>query len=175
MSDVGPEGRSFEPITLDDLKRLAAIAAQDREAFFTAHPEWARLYRDRLLAVALCQGAAAHFVAGKQGVNDFDVYSFYAAHPEKPWYAKRNKSWDFGSPKFGKSLNRPEYVGRRVDLLGRGIPARPDQDPAGAIRRWLRHDSGTSAKLLARRPMVLLWPAERLGEVIWPESQAPAV
>lgn len=176
MSDVGPEGRSFEQITLDDLRRLASIARQDRESFFADHQDWASLYRDRLLAVALCQGAAAHFVDGHRGVNDFDIYTFYAAHPSRPWYAKRNKPWDYGDPKFGRTVDRPEYIGRRVDLLGRGIEYRQKEDPAVAIRRWLRTDAGKSAELIAQRPIVLLWPEERLGEVIWkPEHNASAV
>jgi hypothetical protein len=176
MSQVGPEGRSFEKITLDDLRKLASIASEDREAFFADHPDWASLYKDRLLAVTLCQGAAAHYLDGQRGVNDFDVYSFYAAHPSRPWYAKRNKPWDFGDSKFGRTLDRPDYVGRRVDLLGRGIQYRQGEAPAVAIRRWLRTDRGQSARLLAQRPIVLLSPQERLGEVIWrPASTASAV
>jgi hypothetical protein len=176
VSDVGPEARSFEKITLEDLRRLASIARQDREAFFAGHDDWASLYQDRLVAVALCQGAAAHFVDGQRGINDFDVYTFYAAHPSRPWYAKRNKPWDYGDPKFSRTVDRPEYVGRRVDLLGRGIQHRHNDDAAASIRRWLCTDRGKSAQLLARRPIVLLWPDERLGEVIWkPESLRPAV
>jgi hypothetical protein len=176
VSDVGAEGRSFEKITQDDLRRLASIAHEDRESFFADHQDWASLYQNRLLAVALCQGAAAHFVEGQRGINDFDVYTFYAAHPSRPWYAKRNKPWDYGDPKFGRTVDRPEYIGRRVDLLGRGIHYRHEEDPAAAIRRWLRTDGGKSAQLIAQRPVVLLWPEERLGEVIWePGSVTPAV
>jgi hypothetical protein len=176
MSLVGREGRSFERITRQDLERLATIAAQDREAFFAAHADWAALYRDRLLLVALCQGAADHYVTGQQGVNDFDVYSFYAAHPDRHWYAKRNKSWDFGSPRFGTSSDRPEFVGRRVDLLGRGIVHHPPEDAATAVQRWLRTDRGKSARYLAQRPVICLWPQGRLGEIIWkPDLRAAAV
>jgi hypothetical protein len=32
-----------------------------------------RLYADRLFAVALCQGAALHYIDGKNGVKDLDV------------------------------------------------------------------------------------------------------
>ena len=172
MSDIGPEGRSFEKITLDDLRRLAQIAVADREAFFQ-DPSWGDLYRDRVLAIALGQGAAAHFVHGERGVNDFDVYTFYADNPVRHWYAKRNQPWDFGDPKFGTSVDKPHYVGRRVDLLGRGIPYRPGEDPARAIRRWLSTNRGSSAPRLARSPVVLLAPEERRGEIIWDPQQRP--
>jgi hypothetical protein len=43
------------------------------------------VYDKRVIAVALCQGAALHYVDGKTGVKDFDVFTFYAAHPEGPF------------------------------------------------------------------------------------------
>jgi hypothetical protein len=59
---------------------LAAIARDDQDARFNRRPRW-RPYADRVLCVALCQGAALHYVDGRNGVKDFDVYMFYAAHP----------------------------------------------------------------------------------------------
>jgi hypothetical protein len=47
-----------------------------------------------VLCIALCQGAANHFLDGKTGINDFDVYTFYRQNPQKPWYAKRIKNYD---------------------------------------------------------------------------------
>lgn len=175
MSDVGPEGRSFARIDMNDLERLANIAAEDRVEFFAAHRDWAALYRDRIIATALCQGAAQHYVSGTVGIHDFDVYTFYAAHPLRRWYAKRNKHCDYGLNKFGRSPDRPDYVGRRVDLLGRGIEYTHGEDPADAIRRWLRSAATTSAKLLAAKAVVLLSPSERLGDIVWPfASNVPA-
>lgn len=173
MSDVGPEGRSYARIELDDLKRLATIAAEDRAEFFAAHRDWASLYRDRVIATALCQGAAQHYISGTAGIHDFDVYTFYAAHPRRQWYAKRNKRRDYGLTKFGQSPDRPDYMGRRVDLLGRGIPYMRGDDPAEAIRRWLRSGATTSAKLLAATAVILLSPRQRVGEIVWPLNSNP--
>jgi hypothetical protein len=163
MSKVGPEGRSFERITIPDLQRLARIAVEDREAFFANDSSWGELYKDRVLAIALCQGAAAHYVYGECGVNDFDVYTFYEDNPARHWYAKRKPSADFGDPKFGQSVDKPMYVGRRVDLLGRGIEYRRPEDPAEAIRRWLRTHRGTSAPSWRRRPWCCL---RRMNELV---------
>lgn len=63
--------RSFEPITKSDLKRLGQIAAVDREDLFKRKPETGRLYGDKLFAVALCQGAALHYLDGKNGIKDW--------------------------------------------------------------------------------------------------------
>ena len=169
MSDVGPEGRSFARIDRADLDRLAHIAALDRAGFFESHPDWA-LYADRHVATALCQGAALHYIRGDVGVNDFDVYSFFASHPAKRWYAKRNKPADFGDPKFGRSSNRPKYVGRRVDLLGRGIECRAGDSPVACIQRWLVSGKTKSARLLSQKAVVLLDPVNLRGLVVWPPT-----
>lgn len=64
---------TYEPICISDLSRLGELAAGDRASFFRRNPDTARLYADRLVAVALCQGAALHFLHGQNGVKDFDV------------------------------------------------------------------------------------------------------
>jgi hypothetical protein len=166
MSKVGPEGRSYKSITKDDLQRLAQIARRDRDDFFARHREWAALYRHRLLCVALCQGAALHYRLGTVGVNDFDLYSFYITHPKKHWYAKRIRSYDFGDPKFGQSVDRPDFIGRRVDCLGRDITASKQEDAATALRRYLREGRTETARLLAAKAVVLLEP--ECGRIIWP-------
>lgn len=78
MSTAKASSRSFEIITKADLRRLGQIAACDRADLFRRKPDTARLYSDRLFAVALCQGAARHFVDPNSGsgVNDLDVWSF---------------------------------------------------------------------------------------------------
>lgn len=168
MSDVGERWRSYERIDLDDLKRLAEIAKQDRENFFGQYPEWAKLYQGSFLCVALCQGAALHFLNGKTGINDFDIYSFYASNPAKDWYAKRIKAYDFGDPKFGQTKDKPEYVGRRVDCLGRSISVKEDEHPESALQRYLREGKTATARLLAEKVVVLLEP--NCGKVIWPKQ-----
>src|SRR4029450_2507130 len=51
------EDRSYERIRPEDLRRLAAIARDDQDARFNRRARW-RPYADRVLCVALCQGAA---------------------------------------------------------------------------------------------------------------------
>jgi hypothetical protein len=168
MSNVGPEGRSYKRIERADLDRLAKLAAIDRAAFFESHPEWASLYADRHLGTALCQGAAQHYARQDVGVHDFDVYSFFSTHPARPWYAKRIKAEDFGDAKFGRSPDRPDFLGRRVDLLGRGIPTLPDQSPLESIRHWLTEGRTATARLLSEKAVVILDPVSHRGTVLWP-------
>ncbi len=167
MENGDPEQRCHAPITTGDLERLLALAKQDRQQFFARHPAWAEYYADRILGTALCQGAAWHYVRGDVGINDFDVYTFYAASPARRWYAKRLASVDFGDPRFGCSeISRPDFVGRRVDLMGRALDVPPGTDLGVGLKTYLRLARTDTARELSRKAVVLLEP--RIGEVVWP-------
>src|SRR5712692_3697526 len=136
MASTTNEERSYEAITDTDLRRLGEIAAADRISLFARRIDTGRLYGNRLFAVALCQGAALHRVTGKIGVKDFDVWSFYIEHVGRPYPYRRNGTADFGDPKFGKSPDREDFVGRRVDLLGRSLPLEPGADVIRSLRAY---------------------------------------
>ena len=77
--------RSLERIEIADLLRLAALAADAEAELFRRNPQGSGRYAGRLLGRALCQGAALHYVDGCNGVEDFDVWSFYAQHDDWPF------------------------------------------------------------------------------------------
>ena len=161
--------RSFERITRTDLKKLARIARDEREDFFERHPEWALLYRKRLVCSALCRDAALHFVNGVTGVEGFDVWSFYAAHSEAQFPFKHLGKADFGPSKFGGDTRNPgAYKGRRVELSGRSLGCRPGDDPIVVVQQYLRDGETPSARELREKAVVLLEPDNFLGYVAWP-------
>lgn len=166
MSNVGRKERSFLQLSAGDLQQLLDLAVADRSSFFRRYPGWADAYARRTIAIALCQGAALHYCCGDGGINDFDVYTFYAANPKRRWYAKRHAITDFGDAKFGKSSTHPAFVGRRVDLLSRALAVEPRTDAVSAIRAYLREGRTKTARLLAQKAVVLLNP--ELGRCIWP-------
>ena len=161
------ESRSLESITLADLKRLGEIAAQDRKDMFERLPHRAVL-EERLFAVALCQGAAKHYVDGANGVKDFDVWSFFTNLDDVDFPVRRVVNYDFGDAKFGQSDDRPDYVGRRVDCMGRVIGAEDYCNPVEVIRQYLKTMPTKTAYELAQKPVVLIEPAHLRGMVIWP-------
>lgn len=162
--------RSFGQIDIDDLKRLYDLARRDREDLFSRYSAYQEAYADRVICVALCQGAAQHYIDGKTGIKDFDVWTFYRTNPKKRWCYRRLKSCDFGDPKFGQSMDRPDFVGRRVDLLGRAIAASREEHPRTALQRYLREPKTDTAFRLAKKAVVLLYPD--CGTVIWPNMGA---
>ncbi len=160
--------RSLERIRKADLKRLARIALQERQDLFERHPEWALLYRKRLLCSALCQGAALHFINGTTGVSDFDVWTFYAEHPEAAFPHHLVSHRDFGKSRFGRETGSPAYEGRRVDLTGRSLPCKPDAEPVEVLQAYLRRGDTPSSRELRLKAVVLIEPDEYLGYVVWP-------
>jgi ribonuclease HI len=160
--------RSFEPLTIADLARLADFAQLDRADRFRRRPQWAP-YRDRILLVALCQGAASHFVDGRNGVKDFDVYTFYAEDPEIGQFPPRWRlTADFGESKFGQHPEDVGYRGRRIDLIGRSLPAAPSAEPIAAVRGYLARAKTETAKQLAKKALVAIDPPHLRGVVVWP-------
>lgn len=159
---------SFERITPTDLRRLARIAANEREDFFARHAEWKLLYSRRLICTALCGQSALHFCNGASGIQEFDLWSFYAAHDEAPFPHHRHSYCDFGTPKFGRMSGNDAYVGRRIRLTGRSIAARPSDDPVAALQAYLRAGKTPSARLLRGSAVVMIEPASHVGYVAWP-------
>lgn len=160
--------RSLEPITKTDLDWLREIALRDLDSLFRRKPEIGRRYGRRLFAIALCQGAALHYLDGKNGVKDFDVWCFFRDSPGKPFPYRRNASADFGIAKFGKSPDRPDYQGRRVDILGRSLPCPDGQAPIEILRAYLKDGRTESARALAEKAMILVYPSDQVGTVVWP-------
>jgi hypothetical protein len=164
--------RSFESITRDDLSQLAQLALSCFEDFFACNPE--HPYRGRLRLICLVQGGAKHYVDPDLqiepnqrwgGVNDFDVCGFFQAVPGRSLFARRRCELDF-SPDSGGS---GRFKGRRVDAMWRSLDVQVSEAPIEAVQRYLRCSRpNTSARYWAGRPVVVIWPSEDLGRIIWP-------
>jgi hypothetical protein len=165
--------RSDALIDVEDLLRLDDLAAHDEEDLFRRIPGGAGRYRGRLICRALCQGAALHFVDDVNGVKDFDVWSFYRALDSGPYPYRRIGNADFGPSKFGRwPGDGGRFAGRRVDLIGRSLPAMSSADPVSVLRSYLAVRGTESARLLAAKAVVLINPRDRAGEVVWPLDAA---
>lgn len=161
--------RSFVKIEASDLERLALLNKEDRDEFFARRPHWQRLYADRILCIALCQGAAVHYINEKNGVKDFDVWTFYAKHPDEPFPWRLRRTRDFGLSKFGKHPDDVGYVGRRVDFFARSLPFAVADDPVQCIRTYLSNGHTKTVGELSRKAVVLIEPKELMGKVIRPQ------
>jgi hypothetical protein len=160
--------RSYDRIRKQDLKRLAEIAREDREDLFCRKPEIGKIYKNRIICIALCQGAALHYVDGKNGIKDFDIWTFYRQYPQGPFPYRRNVARDFGNPRFGKTPGKLQFKGKCVDLIGRSIPFKRGQSPIQTIQAYLKTSKNKSPKLLAKKAVVILEPKVLRGAIAWP-------
>jgi hypothetical protein len=164
--------RSYASITRATLDRLALLCREAMDAFFARNPRWVS-YQSRLLCTVLAQGAALHFLDGKNGVKDFDCWAFYALDerigPLPP--RGRRAILDFGPSEFGGQPNDQGFEGRRVDVCARTIRANPSLDGIPAVQEYLRTNNNDTPRLLAKKAVVVLEPADRRGEVIWPPGK----
>ena len=96
---MATRGRAQELITTADLDRLSEIARTDRDWFFKSYPKYAP-YQSRVACVVLGQGAALHYIHGRTGVKDFDVWTFYYKLPSCRFPYRRLARTDFGPSHF---------------------------------------------------------------------------
>lgn len=158
--------RSSAQIETHHLRKLADLAMSDLTDLFAQYPQTGDRYRNRLMLLCLCQGAAKHFVHRDHGVKDFDVWAFFSKHPEGPFPYRRRGKRDFGRSRFGASPSDEGYRGRRVDVLGRSIPCVDGREPVDCVRDWLMRGS-KSAREVAKSPVVVIRPTADIGSIIW--------
>ena len=122
-------------------------------------------YLGRSIAVALCQGAGLHFIDVRNGVKDFDVWTFFAVDPEVPFRLwRRIGRKDFGASKFVRHPSESSlFLGRRVDLLFRTLSCGVDANPVEVLRQYLSQPPTESARQLSKKGVVLLEPAHLRG------------
>jgi hypothetical protein len=162
--------RSFERIKRDDLDRLAQIALDDFAALWQRKKRLS-VYADRLRLICLCQGAAQHYVHGDRGVQDFDLWGFFQEVSGRQFPPRRPATHDFGPSRFGRNPDDgPKYKGRRVDVMGRSISIPTSTPPIESVRRYFEAKRTDSARLLAERPVIVVWPLEERGRIIWDGS-----
>jgi hypothetical protein len=164
--------RSYHELTLAHLQRLARFVSM-------AHTEMGQRRADlkgQLMGACLAQGAAAHFVDRSTGVKDFDLWLFYRQEFLQRHVQVRGRCivYDFGPSPFGRHPDDPlRFRGRRVDVMCRELPRQAPGEPAEAVLAWL-NGSTESARQLRQRPIVMVWPRQQLGHVIWNPTTHPA-
>jgi hypothetical protein len=155
------------PVGHPELHALTALAKAEEAAFFERNPHLVRPYRDRLIGVALCQGAALQYLRRGYGVNDFDVHFFYSQNPQKPKLTRARKRMH---AHVGRFENMP------VDFLRTVVPARVRvARTAGRLaylEAFLEQRPTPNARHLAEKAVVGLMPKGIFGVIIWQPADA---
>ncbi len=152
-----------QPVTSNELHSLVKLAIAEEKAFFVRNPHLVGTYRQRLILVALCQGAALQYLGRGYGVKDFDVHFFYAQNPNKRRLSRAMKREHACVAAFSEMPI--DFI--RTTILG----AQPHLEPEVAIhtvQEFLRSKPTPNACHLSQKAVIGLYPDEVFGEQIWP-------
>jgi len=151
----------MEIINHDDLQAFAARALSRLAEVYDRAPV-AGSYKDRLLVLALAQGGALHFLDRKTGLKDIDIWAFYKGGLDRPFPVRARWTADLGISKFGKHPEDTTFSGRRMDILGRSVETRQNDDITTPVSRWLNGYSG-SAHELRQKAVIAIYPHQLIG------------
>ena len=156
------EARCYEKLTTDDLRVIRDSALPELERFLTTKEGKYGVYRDRLLGMCLCMDGAKHYQDGATGFKHLDVFFFFREHPscKIPHQYNMRKSIVASA---GNSGQKP------FDLMKKQIPERyvVSEEPAESIRNYLKDSQTAVARMLAKQPVIGLYPHGMLWTVIW--------
>jgi len=172
MSDAPRSARSFERIERSDLDRLAEITLATLREASKRRSDIPNYDQKNIIGICLCQGAADHYLAHPSlkscGIHDFDVWAFFKPQEEGVRFGNRRAATaDFGPSKFKRSPRDPaKFIGRRVDVFWRAIPEHVTLLPDNSIQQYLEAERTATARELAKKSVIMIWPDDFLG-VIW--------
>lgn len=150
------------PVTLGHLKILKNIAEKECNSFFERNPHLVKYYKDRLIAIALCQGAALQYLGKGYGVKDFDIHFFYLQNPLKLRLSRTV---------FRIESNIVDFGEIPIDFIRTVVPyniANTIDNPVSIIKRFLEVCPTSNAYNLSKKAVVGLFPSNILGKIIWP-------
>jgi hypothetical protein len=151
-----------KPVRRAELEVLATLARAEESSFFHRNLHLVSVYRDRLIAGALCQGAALQYLGLGYGVKDFDIHFFYLQNPVKRRLSRKVKrTWaTIGS-----------FPDCQVDFIRSVVPsdAFGRENSIELLRRFLSRRPTNNAGHLAQKAVIGLLPENLFGLTLWPE------
>lgn len=151
--------RIYTKLDLNDLKALQKLALEEHEEFFKRNRHLKDAYYDSLVGIALCQGAASHYINSSVGIKDFDIWHFYAENKDIGFPYRAHKSIENG------------YKNRSIDFLKRAINQKLcenySNNPKQSIMEYLFERNTITKRILLKKAIIGLFPKEIFGEVMW--------
>jgi hypothetical protein len=149
------------PVGQAETESLMAISKEEEIDFFKRNPHLVEPYRSRLVAVALCQGAALQYLGRGYGVNDFDLHFFYRQNPAK---LRLSRAVRRVFVTVGSFKDAP------VDFIRTVIPwwlCNRFNNSVDLIGAFLRQHPTSNAQNLVEKAVIGLLPDELFGVVLW--------
>ncbi len=138
---------------------LQELALKEHDSFFQRNPRLREAYHNSLVGIALCQGAAWHYVNASIGIKDFDIWLFYRKSEEINLPCRHRKSIEDG------------YKRRRIDFLrraiGRDLCDVHFNEADKCIMQYLLQRNTQTKRMLLGKPVVGLFPDRIVDKIMW--------
>lgn len=160
--------RTYIGITPEDLEEIKQYALEELNRFLHECGSPAgkyKVYKGKLVAICLCQGVAAHFVDGKTGINDVDVWFFFQENEDV-------KIPNIKNMRYSKELKFERLGEKRIDFLKKAIrrnifEVSKSSEPTDVLNAFLRSANTASSRELAKKPVIGLYPTSIFASIIW--------
>lgn len=154
-----------ERVAREDLVALRDYSLKELERFLGIGAGKYAVYRERLIAICLCQNGARNYVTGDARLNDLDVWFFFREHDTVKLPSFRN---------LGKSLAGmfPVLGPKRIDFMKKTIPLGlvVGGDILRTIQNFLSKRGTLNSEMLRTKPVIGLYPETIFDVVLWTPS-----
>lgn len=135
---------------------------QELERFLRIGAGKYAVYRERLIAICLCQDGARNYIIGDARLDDLDVWFFFTEHDTVKLPNVRNlrKSLDGMFPALGT---------KRIDFMKKTIPLgfTVERDVRRTIQNFLAKRGTRNTEKLRTKHVVGLHPETLFDVVLW--------
>lgn len=156
---------AIERLAREDLVVLRDHSLKELERFLCIGAGKYAVYRERLIAICLCQNVARNYIAGDARLNDLDVWFFFREHDtvKLPNFRNLRKSHDGMFPVLGT---------KRIDFMKKTIPLGlvVGGDISRTIHNFMSKRGTLNSEMLRTKPVIGLYPDTIFGVVLWTPS-----
>jgi len=165
---INEDVRTYEKLGRNDLQEMRHYALKELNRFYHQvgePPGKYKVYMGKLIAICLCQGAAQHFVDGKTGIKDLDIWFFFKED-------ENVKIPDIKNMRYSVHVSLKNIGEKRIDYLKKSverdvIDVSESKKPEDILRSYLQNANTHTSKELAKKSIVGLYPDKIFGKIIW--------
>jgi hypothetical protein len=167
--------RSYLEIQRQHLEKLRDVTKERIRRFFENNLRQA-IFKDKLFAIVLIQGAALHFLDLTNGIKDFDILLIFresnaVSNNSVKHIFVRRLTCDSSMPEFGRYPrdNPNKFPNRHVDIFLREIENNylAGNDILQGLKNYFKNKQSTSFDHWRAKPVIGIWPEEILEKIIW--------
>jgi hypothetical protein len=154
-----------KPVTEKELRDLQTFALEEEKDFFARNPHSVHSYKDRMVLIALCHGAALQYLGNGNGVESFDIFFFYQKNPKSPRISKAKKK---------EVKNVGDFKNMQINFMRTVIYPylfeKNRNNIVKVIQDYLTGDITRNSSNISKGAVIGLYPEKYFQTVFWPQN-----